>query len=199
MKSVHFDRPGPPEVLFIRNSEIPIIKDTEILIKVKFAGVNRPDIIQREGNYPAPNGHSPILGLEVSGIVYKVGAKVKDFKKGDEVAALVNGGGYAEYCATDQLTTFKIPKNVSLKEAAGIPECFFTVWSNLIISGKLKKNKKVLIHWGGKWARLSTGQEGMDYRYHLPMPTTTRTCLLQAVGWPAPKIWRATYQWSDIQ
>ena len=148
MKSVHFDRPGPPEVLFIRNSEIPIIKDTEILIKVKFAGVNRPDIIQREGNYPAPNGHSPILGLEVSGIVYKVGAKVKDFKKGDEVAALVNGGGYAEYCATDQLTTFKIPKNVSLKEAAGIPECFFTVWSNLIISGKLKKNKKVLIHGG---------------------------------------------------
>ena len=73
---------------------------------------------------PLQNGHSPILGLEVSGIVYKVGAKVKDFKKGDEVAALVNGGGYAEYCATDQLTTFKIPKNISLKEAAGIPECF---------------------------------------------------------------------------
>ena len=141
MKSVHFDRPGLPEVLFIKNSKIPIIKDTEILINVKFAGVNRPDIIQREGNYPAPNGHSPILGLEVSGIVSKVGAKVKDFKKGDEVAALVNGGGYAEYCAADQLTTFKLPKNISLKEAAGIPECFFTVWSNLIMNGKLKKNK----------------------------------------------------------
>ena len=148
MKAVCFDTPGKPDVMKISNCKIPKISDEQILIKVKYAGVNRPDIIQREGNYPAPPNHSKILGLEVSGYVHKIGANVKKFKKGDKVAALVNGGGYAEFCSSEQETTFKIPKNISLKEAATIPECFFTVWSNLVLRGKLKKKQKVLVHGG---------------------------------------------------
>ena len=148
MKSVHYDHPGPPEVLKIIESDIPQPKDDEVLIKVKSAGINRPDLIQREGNYPAPPGHSQILGLEVSGTVIKLGAKVKEFSLDDKVAALVNGGGYAEYCVADEKQTFLIPKNLSFDEATCIPECFFTAWSNLIDRGGLKKNQKVLIHGG---------------------------------------------------
>ena len=148
MKAVCFDTPGKPDVMRISKYEIPEINDDQLLIEVKYAGVNRPDIIQREGNYPAPPNHSKILGLEVSGYVHKIGANVKNFKKGDKVAALVNGGGYAEFCSSDKETTFKIPKNISLKQAATIPECFFTVWSNLILRGKLKEKQKVLVHGG---------------------------------------------------
>ncbi len=148
MKAVHFDQPGPPDVMKIVNIDIPQIKSNQILIEVKFAGINRPDLIQREGNYPAPNDHSTILGLEVSGIVKKVGSEVKKFKIGDKVAALVNGGGYAEYCVAEEQMTFKTPKNLSLQDAASIPECYFTVWSNLIMRGKLKQNQKVLVHGG---------------------------------------------------
>lgn len=148
MKAVYFDCPGPPEVMKIIQCEVPEIGDQQVLIEVKYSGVNRPDIIQREGNYPAPPGHSKTLGLEVSGIVSKIGSRVKNFKEGEKVAALVNGGGYAEYCVADQETTFKIPNNISMKEAASIPECFFTVWSNLVTRGKLKKQESVLIHGG---------------------------------------------------
>ncbi len=148
MKAICFETPGTPDVMKVSNSEIPKINDEQVLIEVKYAGVSRPDVIQRQGNYPAPPNHSKILGLEVSGYVYKIGANVKKFKKGDKVAALVNGGGYAEFCASDEETTFKIPKNISLKEAATIPECFFTVWSNLIMQGKLREKQKVLVHGG---------------------------------------------------
>ncbi len=148
MKAVYFDRPGPPEVMKIIHCEVPEIGDQQVLIEVKYSGVNRPDIIQREGNYPAPPGHSKTLGLEVSGIVSKIGSKVKSFKEGEKVAALVNGGGYAEYCVADKETTFRVPNNISMKEAACIPECFFTVWSNLITRGKLKNQESVLIHGG---------------------------------------------------
>ena len=148
MKIVHYDKPGPPEVLKIIEKEIPEINDHEVLINVKCAGVNRPDLIQREGNYPPPPKHSNILGLEVSGIVEKKGKNVKQFRVGDKVAALVDGGGYAEYCCANERQTFKIPKNISFQEAAGIPECFFTSWSNLVDRGALGKNQKVLIHGG---------------------------------------------------
>ncbi len=148
MKVVHYDKPGPPEVLKIIEGNVPKFNEHEILINVKCAGVNRPDLIQREGNYPPPPKHSNILGLEVSGIIEKKGKKVKKFKIGDKVAALVDGGGYAEYCCANEKQTFMIPKNISFQEAAGIPECFFTSWSNLIDRGRLKKNQKVLIHGG---------------------------------------------------
>ena len=149
MKAVFFEKPGPPDVLKIINTKKPLFKDNEILIKVVAAGVNRPDVIQREGNYPAPDGHSKILGLEVSGIVDKIGKNVTKFSEGDKVAALVNGGGYAEYCVASESVCFDIPKFMSFNDAACIPECFFTAWSNLVYRGEInKKYKKVLIHGG---------------------------------------------------
>ena len=148
MKAVHFDHPGPPDVLKIIDCKVPEVNRKQVLINVKYAGINRPDIVQRQGDYPAPSNHSPLLGLEVSGIVEKVGSEVQKFKVGDEVAALVNGGGYAEYCVAEEEITFKIPRNISLRDAATIPECYFTVWSNLIMRGKLKENQNVLVHGG---------------------------------------------------
>tara|TARA_B100000287_G_scaffold126569_1_gene118678 strand:+ start:52 stop:1026 length:975 start_codon:yes stop_codon:yes gene_type:complete len=148
MRAVDFDEPGGPEVLRLIETSIPTINENEVLIKVASAGVNRPDIIQRQGNYPAPPGHSKILGLEVSGIVEKTGNKVKKFLEGDKVGALVNGGGYAEFCKANESSVFHIPKNISFEEAACIPECFFTAWSNIVMRGKLKKKKTILIHGG---------------------------------------------------
>ena len=149
MKAINFEHPGEADVLELMDLPIPsLIKSNQILIKVSFAGVNRPDIVQRLGNYPAPEGHSKILGLEISGIVLEIGQGVKRFKKGDKVAALVNGGGYAEYCMAEEETTFKIPESLNLKQAASIPECFFTAWSNLVQRGSLREGDSVLIHGG---------------------------------------------------
>ena len=148
MKAITFDQPGTYKVLKISEIEPPLPSQNQILIKVESAGINRPDIVQREGNYPPPKGHSTILGLEVSGYVEKVGKNVKDFSVGDKVAALVNGGGYAEYCIAENKSTFHIPGDLSFDEAACIPECFFTVWSNMVMRGKLKKKQKILIHGG---------------------------------------------------
>ena len=149
MKAINFEHPGEADVLELMDLPIPsLIKSNQILIKVSFAGVNRPDIVQRLGSYPAPEGHSKILGLEISGIVLEIGQGVKRFKKGDKVAALVNGGGYAEYCMAEEETTFKIPESLNLKQAASIPECFFTAWSNLVQRGSLREGDSVLIHGG---------------------------------------------------
>ena len=148
MKAITFDQPGAYKVLKISEVELPLPNKDQILIKVVCAGVNRPDIVQREGNYPPPKDHSTILGLEVSGYVEKVGNNVQDFSVGDKVAALVNGGGYAEYCIAEYQSTFHIPGDLSFDEAACIPECFFTVWSNLVMRGKLKNKQKVLVHGG---------------------------------------------------
>jgi NADPH2:quinone reductase len=148
MLAVDFDEPGGPEVLRLIETSIPKINEDEVLIKVRSAGVNRPDIIQRQGNYPAPPGHSKTLGLEVSGMIEKVGNKVKKFLVGDKVGALVNGGGYAEFCKANKNSVFHIPKNISFDEAACIPECFFTAWSNIVMRGELKKKQKILIHGG---------------------------------------------------
>ena len=148
MLAVDYDETGGPEVLKLAHTSIPNINENEILIRVKSAGINRPDIIQRQGNYPAPPGHSKILGLEVSGIIEKVGNNVKKFLVGDKVGALVNGGGYAEFCKANKSSVFHIPKNISFDEAACIPECFFTAWSNIVMRGKLKKRQKILIHGG---------------------------------------------------
>ena len=148
MKEITYDQPGSPDVLKVVDSEVPEPNDNQILIKVMAAGVNRPDIIQREGNYPPPENHSPILGLEVSGYIEKIGKNVKNFSLKNKVAALVNGGGYAEFCLAEQESTFIIPGDLSFDEAACIPECFFTAWSNLVQRGGITNNQKVLIHGG---------------------------------------------------
>ena len=139
---------GGPENLKSCMRQVPEILTDQVLIKVMFAGVNRPDLLQRQGNYKVPETASDIPGLEVSGIVVDLKDANSKFKIGDKVCALCHGGGYAEYVAVDVGHCMKIPNNYSMQEAACIPETFITVWSNLFIRGKLKVDDKVLIHGG---------------------------------------------------
>jgi len=148
MKAILFDKYGDPSVMYIGESAKPIINENEVLIKVAAAGVNRPDILQRQGDYPPPKGASEILGLEVSGKIVEIGRNIDLDFKGREVCALVTGGGYAEYVKTTLATVLPIPKGLNVVDEAAIPETFFTVWTNLFDSGSLKKNETLLIHGG---------------------------------------------------
>ena len=148
MKAVTFKKYGEPSVLEISNIEIPKLNKDEVLIKVAGAGINRPDLIQRAGFYPPPKGASHILGLEISGIIIEVGSKLDKGIIGNQVCALLTGGGYAEYAKCHVSTVMPIPKGISLLHACTIPETFFTVWTNLFDSGKLKKDESLLVHGG---------------------------------------------------
>ena len=148
MKAVTLNKYGDPSVLQISNIKIPKLEKDEVLIKVVGAGINRPDIIQRAGFYPPPKGASNILGLEVSGIISEVGKELDNNIIGNEVCALLTGGGYAEYAKCHISTVMPVPKGISLLHACIIPETFFTVWTNLFDSGKLKKNESLLVHGG---------------------------------------------------
>jgi len=127
---------------------LPDLSTTDVLIKVAAAGVNRADIMQRKGLYPPPADASDILGLEVSGIVEAVGVEVDSVKVGDRVCALLTGGAYAEYCVADAELCLPIPKEISFIQAAGIPEAFFTVWSNLFDLARIKEGDSLLVHGG---------------------------------------------------
>ncbi len=148
MKFIDTPEFGGPEVLTLAEGKVPDIKDNEILIHVEAAGVNRPDIIQRSGNYPAPKGASPILGLEVAGKVVAIGSKVNTWKQGDLVCALTNGGGYAEFVAVPAGQCLPIPDGLSMIEAAALPETNFTVWSNVFERAQLKSGERFLVHGG---------------------------------------------------
>ncbi len=148
MRFVDFKNPGPPDVLFINEQPIPKPKAHEILVQVKAAGVNRPDLLQRAGKYPLPPDASPILGLEIAGIVSEVGADVTKWKVGDAICALTSGGGYAEYCTVPESQTLPLPKDLSFTEAASLPEVYFTVWGNLFMRTHLKSKERILIHGG---------------------------------------------------
>jgi NADPH2:quinone reductase len=148
MSYVKLENYGPPEGLIPDKTLIPKPGDGEVLIKVAAAGVNRPDVLQRTGNYAPPPGASDILGLEVAGTVVALGGKVTRWALGDQVCALVSGGGYAEYCAAPEAQCLPIPAGLSMIEAAGIPETFFTVWTNIFERGALQEGETVLIHGG---------------------------------------------------
>ncbi|HEV7799946.1 MAG TPA: NAD(P)H-quinone oxidoreductase [Burkholderiales bacterium] len=148
MKVVEISAPGGPEVLKPAERPVPQPKPGEVLIKVAAAGVNGPDIMQRKGLYPAPAGASDLLGLEVSGEIAAVGDGVERWSVGDKVAALTNGGGYAEYCVADAQQCLPIPKGVEVRDAASLPETFFTVWSNVFIGAGLKSGESFLVHGG---------------------------------------------------
>ena len=137
------------KALRIANIPVPVALGEQVLISVKAAGINRPDWMQRPGLYPSPAGASPVLGLEVSGIIEAIGPDVTQFVVGDPVCALLNGGGYAEYALAAQSCVLPVPKNLNWLEAAALPECLFTVWSNLVCHGGLKSGESVLIHGGG--------------------------------------------------
>jgi len=139
---------GGPEVLVPAKGSVPRPQAGEVLIRVHGAGVNRPDVQQRTGGYNPPPGASPIPGLEVSGRIVEVAPDVAEWKAGDEVCALVSGGGYAEYCTAPAPQCLPVPKGLSLLEAAGLPETYFTVWTNVFQRGRLKAGETVLIHGG---------------------------------------------------
>ena len=136
MKAVTFQNFGKTDVLEISEVEIPDFSEDEVLIKVKGAGVNRPDIIQRQGFYPPPKGASSILGLEVSGTIVEIGKNIHKSFIGKKVCALLSGGGYAEYAVSNISTVLPVPDGISLLDACTIPETFFTVWTNLFDQGK---------------------------------------------------------------
>jgi NADPH2:quinone reductase len=140
--------PGAPEVLKPETRAVPKPGDTQILIRVHAAGVNRPDVMQRQGKYPPPTGAPDYPGLEVAGEVASLGAKVSRWKLGDKVCALVPGGGYAEYCLADESNALAVPKGFSFVEAAALPETFFTVWHNVFERGRLQAGETMLIHGG---------------------------------------------------
>ena len=139
---------GGPEVLQVKKRPIPIPRQGEVLIKLAYAGINRPDVLQRSGSYNPPKGASDLPGLEGAGIISAIGSGVFEWKVGDEVCALLPGGGYAEYAVTPSLHCLPVPKGLSLKEAACLPETFFTVYSNVFQRGGLKVGEKFLVHGG---------------------------------------------------
>jgi putative PIG3 family NAD(P)H quinone oxidoreductase len=127
---------------------LPAIGDRDVLIKVAAAGVNRPDLMQRQGKYPPPPGAPDIPGLEVAGSVEAVGAGVHEWHVGDRVCALVAGGGYAEYCAAPAPQCLPVPRGIDLSHAAAVPETFFTVWTNVFERGRLGPGESILVHGG---------------------------------------------------
>ena len=148
MNVVEIAAPGGPEQLKIARRAVPKPGDEEVLVKVAAAGVNRPDVMQRQGRYPPPAGASDLPGLEVAGEIVALGAKVSGLSIGDKVTALLPGGGYAEYAVAAAPLCLPVPGGISMVEAAAIPETFFTVWTNLFDRGRCKAGDTVLIHGG---------------------------------------------------
>ncbi|GHB38909.1 NAD(P)H quinone oxidoreductase [Pseudovibrio japonicus] len=148
MKAVVMNGAGGSEVLEIAEVNVPKPGAGEVLIKVHAAGINRPDVFQRMGAYPAPPGASPLLGLEVSGEIVELGEGVASHTLGEKVCALTPGGGYAQYCVAPAAHVLPVPAGLSMEEAAGIPETFFTVWSNVFDRLGLQSGERFLVHGG---------------------------------------------------
>jgi putative PIG3 family NAD(P)H quinone oxidoreductase len=148
MRFIDMTGTGGPEVLTVAEGPVPQPGDGEVLIRVEAAGVNRPDVLQRSGSYPPPPGASPVLGLEVSGTIAACGAGATRWNEGNEICALVPGGGYAEYCVAPEAHCLPIPRGLGFVEAAGLPETFFTVWTNVFDRGRLASGESFLVHGG---------------------------------------------------
>jgi NADPH2:quinone reductase len=148
MTVVQARQPGAPDVLEPTVRAVPVPAAGEVLVKVAAAGVNRPDLMQRQGKYPPPNGASDVLGLELSGVIVAVGAGVSRWRAGDRVTALVAGGGYAEFAAVPEPQCLPVPRGLSMEEAAALPETFFTVWTNVFERGRLVAGESLLVHGG---------------------------------------------------
>jgi putative PIG3 family NAD(P)H quinone oxidoreductase len=149
MLAIEISSPGGPDVLLPAAVPVPVPGHGQIIIRIAYAGVNRPDALQRAGMYAPPPSASPLPGLECSGTVVEVGPGVTRWKIGDQVCALLPGGGYAEYAVTPEAHALPIPKGLSLREAACLPETCFTVWSNVVTRGGLRAGERFLVHGGG--------------------------------------------------
>ena len=148
MTAIAISAPGGPEVLVPEARDVPKPGASDILVKVAAAGVNRPDVMQRKGQYPPPPDAPDIPGLEIAGEVAALGSGVKRWKLGDHVTALVAGGGYAQYCLADEAVALPVPKGFSMVEAAALPETFMTVWHNVFQRGGLRAGETILVHGG---------------------------------------------------
>lgn len=148
MNVIEITAPGAPEVLALRQRPTPTPASGEVLIKIAAAGINRPDCLQRQGSYPPPPGASDIPGLEVAGSVVALGAGVSNWQLGDQVCALLTGGGYAQYCVAPAAQCLPLPANCNQQQAAALPETLFTVWSNVFERGRLKSGETLLVHGG---------------------------------------------------
>ncbi|MBV9126906.1 MAG: NAD(P)H-quinone oxidoreductase [Verrucomicrobia bacterium] len=148
MRCVEIARPGPPDVLTPTRRAVPVPATGEVLIRVRAAGINRPDVFQRKGSYPPPPGASDIPGLEIAGTVVALGAEVSTPQLGDEVCALVPGGGYAEFCTAAAPLCLPVPRGLDIVHAAAIPETYFTVWNNVFDRGRLQPGESFLVHGG---------------------------------------------------
>ena len=174
MAVIEMREAGKPNVLIEGKRELPAASADEVLIKVTAAGVNGPDLVQRRGHYPPPKGASDLLGLEVSGEVVAAGSDQLRWSIGERVCALTNGGGYAEYVAVTASNCLPIPACVSEIDAAGLPETYFTVWSNVFFQQQIKQDGVFLVHGGaggiGSTA-IQLGTATVSYT-HLTLPTT---------------------------
>lgn len=148
MRAIQVANPGGPEAMQLAEAPLPELRPDDLLIRVEAAGINRPDVLQRQGLYPPPQDASPILGLEVAGTVAALGERVTGWSVNDRVCALTNGGGYAEYCAAPATQALPWPKGYTAVQAAALPENYFTVWANLFQIGGLHAGESVLIHGG---------------------------------------------------
>lgn len=148
MRYMDHGQGGPASCLQVKQAPLPQLRSGEVLIEIAYAGVNRPDVLQRAGLYPPPAGASPILGLEVAGKIAAQADDVSQWQIGDVVCALTPGGGYSEYCAVPASHCLPIPQGLSLAEAAALPENYFTVWSNVFERGGLKAGENILVHGG---------------------------------------------------
>jgi putative PIG3 family NAD(P)H quinone oxidoreductase len=148
MRQIRFTAPGGPEVIALEQAPLPMPGPGQVLVKVAYAGVNRPDCLQRAGAYPPPPGAPEIPGLEVAGEIVALGSDVSGFAPGEQIAALVSGGGYAEFCLVDIPLVLPVPAGLSLLEAAALPENVLTVHDNMVTRGRLKAGERFLVHGG---------------------------------------------------
>lgn len=148
MQAVSIREPGKPEVLQLETVAVPELRESDVLVGVSAAGVNRPDILQRLGMYPVPDDASPLPGLEIAGEIVAVGESVRRWQVGDRVMALTHGGGYAEFCRVNERHCLPIPESMTWVEAAAVPETFFTVWYNVFMRAGLDSGEAILVHGG---------------------------------------------------
>lgn len=184
MRVIEIKEPGAPEVLVVGERPEPKPAAGEVLIKVAAAGINRPDVFQRLGNYAPPPGASDIPGLEVSGEIVSGDVAGSAFKVGDQVCALVSGGGYAEYCVAPVAQCMPIPAGLSLIEAAGLPETYFTVWSNVFDRGALSGDETLLVHGGASGIGTTAIQlaTALGHRVYATVGSDARVQAVEALG-----------------
>lgn len=205
MRAVEVPQPGTAEVLTMGNRPVPAPGAGEVLIKVAAAGINRADVMQRNGHYPPPPGASDLLGLEVSGKIVGIAPDASGVSIGDQVCALLAGGGYAEYCTAPASSCLPVPDNMDLVEAAALPETFFTVWANLFMRGKLQSGDKCLIHGGSSGIGTTAIQLGKAFGAQMCITAGSeekcRACIEigaeHAINYRTTDFVEAVHDWTD--